>query len=152
MLMPFSYSQTTFSKAFDVLNNHDYGDELELIDGNYYITGRGRVQDSTNNTYTYPDYFFAIDSGFNEINKFIFRDGFYGTDFLYDSDTLYYLGFKGNIWNIYKFNLQGDSLDMLVIDTFRDSKWRPAPLTIYGKGDYFYIEGRIDGNEKKGFD
>ncbi len=148
------YSQTTtFSKALDVLNLGDYGDELELHNGNYYITGRGVVWDSITEKVQYPDYFLVLDSSLNKINTYVMQEAFYGTDLYFDSDTFYYCGITDKIWQIYKFDLNGDSLDMISIDTFKNFAGKKAGVAkIISKGDDFYLEGFLNRNSQNGKD
>lgn len=143
-------SQTVFSKLVDVLYGIEYGSKMLIKDNNYHIVGRGVLRDSTDKVIKKPDYFTIIDSNRNTKNSFIFKNSFIsapGRSMVIDSDTVYIFGKESPTisedpikWNIYKFNLEGDSLDMILYDKFEEKQVFAEKMII--KNNYIYLAGR----------
>ncbi len=145
-------SQTTFSKVVNGVNGNEYGIELMLHNNKYYTISKGVIHDTVSHTSITPDFMLIFDSVLQKENRYVFKNGFATKSKYLDKDTIYVFGIDRSKnpkeWNVYKFNLKGDSLDMLVYDEFDVEYMEAMEMGI--KGDYLYLAGRTYTNTFRG--
>ena len=141
-------AQTVFSKFYDIENRSDYGMEIKHHKGNYYIYGKGGQYDSLTNYEYGHEYLAVIDSVTLELkNVFFFKESIFaniGNVMEIENDTIYVFAtdrilpaFK---WDVYKFNLQGDSITVLEYDIYDYDKAFAKSIRI--KDGYLYLSGQ----------
>ncbi|HHH53880.1 MAG TPA: T9SS type A sorting domain-containing protein [Bacteroidetes bacterium] len=146
-------SQTTFSLAIDDVNSVEYGTKLEYYNNNYYIIGLGTVWDTISSTYTFRNYLTKINKSQETEDTYIIREYFKSHALMIDNDTIYLqgtdiaLGEGIYIWNLYKFTLDCDSIDLY---SYRSDRLPPGWYKSFVKDNYIYSIGRTNKNEQKG--
>lgn len=151
--LSFLYSQTTFSKVIDGVNGNEYGIELEYYRGDYFTVSKGVIIDTVLNKSNTHDFLLVNDSLLNRINKFKIRHYFKSHQLLIENDTLYLQGtdhsehILKSKWNMYKFSIDGDSLDLLEYNDF-DS--RVGWYKTFIKNNYIYSGGKDEKNSLGG--
>ncbi len=149
-----SISQTTFSLAVDQVNSVEHGVKLVDYKNNYYIVGLGTVWDSIHEDYRFRNYLSKIGKNQEVKKTVLLRQGFKSHALMIDNDTIYLqgtdssLGSDSLIWNLYRFTIDGDSIDLhRYKDDYLPSGW----IKSYVKGDYIYSAGKsARKNDKKG--
>lgn len=147
----FALSQsTTFSKVIDRINGNEFGDELLLMKDRYVIQCRGVIDPQIEDS-KFIDYLLVLHLSKDEIGFMNFWEYLWSgssNPFCTINDTIYLFGDSKSIpyfWNIYTFNIDGESLDILLYDELTENQVFAEGIQV--KGDFFYLAGRTWGKD-----